>query len=145
MDYRPLFEALTAQLDQFVQTVHTKKLSLQATDEWTVKGVLCHIVFWHEAYAANYGAMANHAAPQIPQSPAYKLNESSVKSMKRISTDILIKRLWAAHESLRNSIVIHTVPEMTYNSGGRVYKTDEFLEMITRHIRTHMIQVRRAK
>ncbi len=53
------FLQLSAQIDYLIQQVKTKKLSDMATKEWSVKDVLCHIVFWHENYAANYQAMVD--------------------------------------------------------------------------------------
>lgn len=59
-NYKKLFQTLSDNLDLFVQEVDKKKLSLRATDKWNVKEVLCHLVFWHENYAANYKALAEN-------------------------------------------------------------------------------------
>lgn len=114
------------------------------TDEWTVKDVLCHIVFWHENYAANYEALSRHEDPPLPEGMS-TINERGVSLLKRYARKVLIGRLQKADISLRKSIVEKQVPRMTYSKGGRTYETDHFLEMIARHIETHTKQVKRAK
>lgn len=143
--YADLFLNLSDALDTFIREVQAKKISLMATDEWTVKDELSHIVFWHETYAANYKALAEHAEPVIPQIAPYKLNMQSVPELRKYSVEELMSRLKKAHDSLYNSIVVKKVPEMTYWKKGRTYKTDEFLSMIARHIATHTKQVKHAK
>lgn len=140
-----LFSDLSKNLDLFIAEVIKKNSDLMATDEWTVKEVLCHLVFWHENYAANYQALANGTKPPILDGPGYKLNPDGVASLKKYSVDRLSKRLRAAQNSLYTSIVEKKVPQMTYKKDGRVYKTEEFLRLIARHVHTHTVQVRRAK
>jgi len=144
-DYRELFNILSRNLEVFITEVRNKKSTLLATDKWSVKDVLCHIVFWHEAYAANYKSLADRTEPIIPEPPTYRLNVSGVKSLRKYSTDVLIKRLDSAHKSLYKSIVLEKVSRMTYLVGGRSYETTDFLDMVARHIATHTKQVRRVK
>lgn len=142
--YKELFSALTDSLELFIQEVKNKKSTLKATDEWSVKDELCHIVFWHENYAVNYEALAKHQTPPLPEGMS-TINMAGVLSLRRCSTHELINRLHSANKSLFNSIVKKRVPRMTYSKGGRTHETDEFLEMIARHINTHIKQVKRAK
>ncbi len=116
-----------------------------ATDEWTVKEVLCHIVFWHENYAANYKAMANNQEPLLLDAPFYKLNKEGVLQLEKFSIENLIKRLQKAQNTLRIQIIEKKVPQMTYKKHGRVYATPQFLDLVSRHIATHTRQVRKAK
>jgi hypothetical protein len=142
--YTEHFSEVTRQLDLFVQTVKRKKSTLMSTDEWTVKDELCHIVFWHENYAANYKALAEHTDPPLPQDMS-SINMAGVLWLRHYSIKELLRRLQEAHESLYTSIVVHKVPQMTYSKGGRVYNTDAFLAMIARHIQTHTTRVDRAR
>lgn len=142
--YQELFIYLSKNIEIFIEEVNRKKLSLMATDEWTVKDELCHIVFWHENYAANYQALAEHKNPPLPEGMS-TINQRGVSSLRRYSAKELVIRLKKANQSLGKSIIDKQVPEMTYSKGGRTYKTDDFLEMIARHIETHTKQVKRAK
>jgi hypothetical protein len=143
--YSQLFEQLSNNLNIFIQAVYGKKSGLLATDKWTVKDVLCHIVFWHENYAANYHALALNRPPPLLDGPGYKLNPEGVASFRNFSTPELINRLHQAQSSLYQSIVVNKVPQMTYKKGGRIYKTEDFLKVIARHLLTHTKQVNRAK
>ena len=143
-NYKKIFTSLSESIELFIKEVKNKKTSLMATDEWTVKDVLCHIVFWHENYAANYQALANHEIPKLPEGMS-TINKRGVSSLRKLSRKELIERLHKAHLSLEDSIIKKQVPQMTYSKGGRTYKTDDFLQMITGHIFTHTKQVRRAK
>lgn len=141
--YNELFTQLSLYIDDFIGEVLVKKSGMQTTDEWTVKDQLCHIVFWHENYAANYKALADHKNPPLPEGMS-TINLAGVLSLRKYSTSKLIARLEAANESLYTSIVIKKVPMMTYSKGGRTYETSDFLVMISRHIDTHTKLVKRA-
>lgn len=142
--YNKLFSTFSSSIEDFIHEIKNKKSTLKATDEWTVKDELCHIVFWHENYAANYKALAKHEDPPLPQGLS-TINMAGVISLRKYSIMELINRLRKANESLYNSIVVMKVPRMTYNKGGRTYETTDFLEMIIRHINTHAKQVKRAR
>jgi hypothetical protein len=143
-NYKKLFALLSKNLDVFIGEVKKKKSTLMATDEWTVKDELCHIVFWHENYAANYQALAERRDPPLPEGMS-TINIAGVLSLRKNSMKMLFERLQKAHKSLYTSIVIKKVPQMTYSRGGRVYSTPEFLDVIARHLLTHAKQVKRAK
>jgi hypothetical protein len=143
-NYDELFSTFTSSIEAFIHEVKNKKSTLMATDEWTVKDELCHIVFWHENYAANYEALVKHEVPPLPEGMS-TINMAGVLSLRKYSINKLIERLRNANQSLYNSIVINKVPQMTYSKGGRTYETADFLEMITRHINTHAKQVQKAK
>lgn len=142
--YQELFSDLSAKIEIFLETVNKKKLTLMATNKWTVKDELCHIVFWHESYAANYQALAEHTTPPLPEGMS-TINQRGISSLVGCSRQELVKRLRKANQSLGISIIDKQVPSMTYSKGGRTYSTDDFLAMITRHIETHTKQVKRAK
>ncbi|MFA6004970.1 MAG: ClbS/DfsB family four-helix bundle protein [Patescibacteria group bacterium] len=142
--YSKLFSLLTDSIESFISEVSSRKSTLMATSEWSVKEELCHIVFWHENYAANYEALAQHKDPQLPEGMS-TINTAGVMSLKKYSIKELIQRLHKAHESLRKSILIKKVPRMTYSKGGRTYETADFLSMIARHISTHAKQVKKAR
>jgi hypothetical protein len=145
-NYSEGFSRMSDSLDCFVKEVKNKKYSLMATDKWTVKEVLCHIVFWHSNYAANYKALVLKKEPPLLDGPGYKLNEDGVKCLSRYSVASLIKKLYSDQASLYQSIVIHKIPKMTYKkSTNRVYTTHEFLHLIERHFLTHAKQVKRAR
>lgn len=116
-NYKELFSQLTSNIESFIQEVKAKKSTLKATDEWSVKDELCHIVFWHENYAANYEALANGEIPKLPENMS-TINMRGVKSLRRYSIRDLVSRLRGAHESLYASIVEKRIPRMTYSKGG---------------------------
>lgn len=144
-DYTHLFMVLSKNLEEFIDEVKKKKSSFMATDEWTVKEVLCHIVFWHENYAANYKALADGKEPPLYDAPGYQLNYDGVTLFNRHSVPTLIRRAQKAQSILKIAILESRIPQMTYKKNGRTYKTEEFLDMVARHIHTHTLQIRRAK
>ena len=143
--FEPLLNALQQSIEQFIDEIRHKKLTQRATDAWSVKDELCHIVFWHENYAANYQALALHQEPDLLDGPGYKLNADSVVALHKYSIKTLIQRLEAAQRELREAILSHNILQMTYKKGGRIYKTEDFLDMVTHHINTHTKQVKRAR
>ena len=143
-DYKKLFDEFTDSVEAFIYEVKNKNSRLMATDEWTVKDELCHITFWHENYAANYKALAEHKEPPLPEGMS-TINMAGVLSLRKYSIKKLFMKLIEANKSLKKSIVDNKVPRMTYSRGGRTYETADFLKIITRHINTHTKQVKRAK
>lgn len=143
-NYTELFSSLSENVESFIHEIENKKSILMATNEWTVKDVLCHITFWHENYAANYEALVKYENPPLPEGMS-TINMAGVLALRKCSRQELIKRLRDANVSLYNSIELKHVQQMTYSKGGRTYETAEFLAMVTRHIATHTKQVKKAK
>jgi hypothetical protein len=143
--YSELFQEFSNNLNVFITEVKKQKMTNVATDQWTVKEVLCHITFWHENYAANYEAMVNNQKPPLFDGLGYELNRLSVSTLKKYPANELIERLRKAQTSLYNSIMVAEIPQMKYTARWRVYTTEEFLVMIGRHFLTHAKQVKRAK
>lgn len=142
--YKELFAIFTDGIETFISEVKSKKSTLMATDEWSVKDELCHITFWHENYAVNYKALAEHKDPPLPEGMS-TINIAGVLSLRKCSIKELIERLRKANKSLYTSIVVKKIPRMTYSRGGHTYETSDFLKIILRHINTHTKQVKRAK
>ena len=143
-NYNQLFTELSQNLKLFTKELNSKKSTLMATDQWTVKDVLCHLVFWHEAYASNYQALAAKQEPHLPEKMS-TINKRGVSSLRKYSIKKLLDRLQKANQSLYTSIVKKKVLRMTYSKGGRTYESADFLAMIARHITTHTKQIKRAK
>jgi hypothetical protein len=140
------FTKMSVSMDIFVNEVKKTNKNFMATEIWTVKEILCHIVFWHINYAQNYEALFLKKTPPLLEGPGYKLNIEGVKNLKRYSIDILIKKLNDAQDSLYKNIVIKEVPRMTYKkSTNRVYTTIDFLRVVERHLLTHTEHVQKAK
>jgi hypothetical protein len=143
--YSQLFLSLTEAIEVFIQEVKKHKLQDMATEEWSVKDVLCHISFWHTYYAQNYSSLAAGTQPFVFKSKGGSTrNQEGVDKFKLKSRKSLITLMNNAQSSLYKSIVIKKVPQMTYIVGSE-YKTEDFLVMITGHIQRHTTQVRRAK
>ncbi|OGK63049.1 hypothetical protein A2334_00215 [Candidatus Roizmanbacteria bacterium RIFOXYB2_FULL_38_10] len=143
-NYNELFTTLSKSVEEFIHEIKNKKSGLMTTDEWTVKDQLCHIVFWHENYAANYKALAEYKNPPLPEGMS-TINIAGVLSLRKCSIRELVGRLREANMSLYTNIVVKKVPRMTYSKGGRTYETAYFLEMIAGHINTHARLVKKAK
>jgi hypothetical protein len=141
--YNDLFYQLDEVVRLFLEEVHKKNLSDMATEEWSVKDVLCHIVFWHTYYAQQYAALASGDKPMVFKGSATR-NKDGVKSLRYKSRKTLEVDLNNAQRSLYKSIVKKEVPKMTYTI-GREYTTKEFLELVVGHIQRHTVQVRRSK
>lgn len=143
--YQKLFARLSKNLEIFIDEVKRKNLNSVATDQWTVKEVLCHLVFWHENYAGNYQALVQHKEPPLFDETFYNLNIEGVYSLHKYPVQELISRLLKANQTLYDCIVVKKVPQMLYKKNGSLYQTSEFLDLIAGHLATHTKQVRRAK
>jgi len=140
-----LFISLTDTIKTFILEVKKHKLQDMATEDWSVKDVLCHIAYWHNYYAQNYSSLASGTKPFVFKSKGGSTrNQDGVDKLKNKTRKNLISIINKAQSSLYKSIVINKVPKMTYIEGSE-YKTEDFLVMIDKHIQRHTVQVRRAK
>lgn len=140
-----LFRSLTESVAIFIEEVNKHNLKDMATQEWSVKDVLCHISYWHVYYAQNYSSLANGNQPFVFKSKGgSKRNQEGVSLFKNKSKKDLIALINSSQTSLYESIVIKKIPKMTYIA-PREYKTDDFLIIITRHIQNHTMQIKRSK
>ncbi len=145
ISYVQSFAVLDETIQLFIQAVNSQPLQATATDEWSVKDVLCHVVFWHRYYAQNYAALAKGEHPVVFTSKGGSMrNQQGVNSLKDSSKDNLITMLQAAQQTLHECIVVNRVPSMSYTTRKK-YKTEEFLDQIIRHIKGHTKQVMKAK
>lgn len=129
----------------FLQEFNAKKTRLMVTDQWSVKDVLCHLVSWHEYYAANYEALAEGREQPLYEGSTGKRNLDTVRELRINKTADLITRLWRAQRTLEKSILEGKVEQMTYKKNGRVYTTPDFLDMVAGHVATHTKHIKRAK
>ncbi len=145
LNYAQLFKDLDDALQKFIQEVNTQHLQNMATEEWSVKDVLCHVVFWHQYYAQNYAALSRNEEPFIFTSKGgSQRNQIGVDSLKATPKDTLLNMLQVAQRELYESIVVKKVPAMNYTDRKR-YTTEEFLEAIIQHIRGHTVQIMKAR
>ncbi len=145
INYSAVFVRLTRNIELFLEEFDKKEKELLATELWSVKEILCHLVFWHENYAANYDAMVKGVTPPLFDKTANHLNIDGVESLKNVPVKELRERLLKANDILRYCIVEKMIPQMTYTKRGRTYDTLYFVEMIAGHFATHTKQVKRAK
>jgi hypothetical protein len=82
-NYLHLFSILDETLQNFIHEVNNQKLQNMATNEWSVKDELCHIVFWHTYYAQNYSALVKGKEPVVFTSKGGSVrNQEGVNSLK---------------------------------------------------------------
>ena len=145
LKYSDSFSVLDETITSFIQEVNRHHLQNMTTDKWSVKDVLCHIVFWHRYYAQNYSALAKGDAPIVFTSKGGSTrNQEGVDSLKHNSKDKLIELLQEAQKSLHESIVVKSVPEMNYTDRKK-YSTKDFLSEIIRHLKNHTKQIMHVK
>jgi len=80
-------QELREQLDDAVQLIiaavreieHPESLRV---DDWSAKDTLGHIAFWHESFARNVSALANHRDPQVLEGPYPALNQRGVEASR---------------------------------------------------------------
>jgi hypothetical protein len=145
LKYSKKLSNLDLVFETLIQAVNKQNLDNIAASKWTVKDVLCHVVFWHRYYAQQYSDLAHSKKPFIfPSRGGSIRNQSGVDSLKHESKNQLIKMLLEAQKVLSLSILENNILKMHYTD-RRVYETGEFLEIITRHIKRHTEQIVKAK
>ncbi len=105
---------------------------------WTAKDVLGHLTFWHESFAKNLHDLVNGIKPNPLKGKLSEVNRMSVETTSDISIEVLIKRLQIAQNTIDQNIGNILVESIPYKKGSRNYSRIEHLEIVERHIRTHL-------
>ncbi|KTB48127.1 hypothetical protein [Dehalogenimonas alkenigignens] len=111
---------------------------------WTVKRTLGHILFWHESFARNVRDLAAGVKP-APVSGAYAdLNRRCFEELETVTFIEVLDRFRAAQDMINRSILDEKVVVIPYRVGSRSYSPEEHLEIVSKHILTHLKALRAA-
>ena len=113
-------------------------------DEWTAKDILGHIVFWHESFARNIRDIVNDIKPTPLKGKYSDLNQRCLDEMRTITIEDMTKRLEAAHRVIRENILNPKIASIPYKKGSRDYTPDEHLDIVNKHIKEHLSDIRKA-
>lgn len=107
-------------------------------NDWTAKDVLGHITSWHESFAKNISDIAGNIKPSPCRGSLTEVNENGVISMKGYPIEQLIKKLRKAQKTILKHIEDPSISEIPYKRGSRNYSRKEHLEVVERHIKSHL-------
>lgn len=141
-----LIDDLDSAVEEFLDVCQKIKLSTPAyEDGWGVKGIIAHIVFWHEYYAQVITAYSNNRKPELLWNLKLANDEGCPKLTKRPRNE-LIERMRLAHSKLRENIIkLDKLDIKYYAKGSRTYTVEEYLSLIDGHIRKHSLDLNRAQ
>lgn len=111
---------------------------------WTVKRTLGHILFWHESFARNVRDLAAGVKP-TPVSGAYsELNRRCFEELESMTFQEVLDRFKAAQDMIIHNILDDKVILIPYRVGSRSYSPEEHLEIVSKHILTHLKALKAA-
>jgi len=118
-----------------------KDFNIVVYEDWTAKDVLGHITSWHMSFQRNLeSAVKNEKAAPFAGSLT-DVNEREVLSMKKYSINELIEKIECAQNTIEMNIKGTKVKEIEYKKGSRNYSPIEHLEIVQRHIDSHLRDV----
>ncbi|MEL7562273.1 hypothetical protein [Dehalogenimonas sp. 4OHTPN] len=111
---------------------------------WTVKKTLGHILFWHESFARNVRDLADGVKP-APVSGAYsELNRRCFEELENVTFQEVLDRFKAANDVINRRIMDSKLVLIPYRVGSRSYSPEEHLEVVSKHILTHLKALKAA-
>jgi len=139
-----LYQELTHTLESFLSKVEQADLKNHIYEHWDIKDIVGHITYWHINYAANLKACDQKRKPPLLKGKYIDLNQKGVDEMRKYSFKELRKKLLDANLVIGNVVRKGDVRKVKYKEGTRDYSIEEFLQVITSHIKGHIRDVRRT-
>lgn len=112
--------------------------------DWTAKDILGHITFWHESFARNVRDLVNGIKPTPLKGKYSDLNQRCLDEMRPQAVEEIIKRLEAAHRVIQENILNAQLIVIPYKKGSREYTPAEHLDIVNKHIREHLREIKKA-
>ena len=110
-------------------------------EAWTAKDVVAHLTFWHESFARNVSDLAQGIKPTPLKGRLSDLNQAGVDAMQSQTLGAVLARLEAAQQTIQAHILNPQVVLIPYRKGSRDYSAEEHLDIVIKHITTHVQDV----
>ncbi len=124
---------------------NTNDYSVIIYKDWTAKDVLGHLVAWHESFARNVEDIVQNRKPSPLKGTLTAVNESGVIEMKQFSINDLLKKINRAQGIINKNILNSKIILIPYKKGSRDYSSEEHLEVVCRHIKSHLKDLNHSK
>lgn len=115
-----------------------RDLSRIIYSDWTARDVLSHVASWHMSFARNLLDAVNHIKPSPFKGSLTEVNEREVKRLSQFSVADLIAKIRIAQEQIEQNIGNQGIIGIAYKKGSRDYSPIEHLEVVRRHIKSHL-------
>lgn len=135
-------ETVDELMDYFLSNVDLNKT---VYSEWTKKDVLAHITSWHTSFANNLLAAVNNEKPNPFKGSLTDINEAEVSRLRIYSVSELLAFLKEAQLIIEANIENANVQEIVYKRGSRSYSPLEHLEVVSRHIKGHLDDLKKIQ
>jgi len=106
--------------------------------DWTARDVLSHVASWHMSFARNLLDAVNNRKPSPFKGTLTEVNEREVKLLSQFSVADLIQKIKLAQEQIEQNIRNEGIIGIAYKKGSRDYSPIEHLEVVRRHIKSHL-------
>ena len=107
-------------------------------EEWNAKDVLGHIASWHVSFSDNLKSAVKSRKPNPFKGSLTEVNERGVRDMARFTKEELLEKIKAAQTTIDENILNPEIKEIAYKKGSRDYSPIEHLEVVQRHINSHL-------
>jgi hypothetical protein len=119
-----------------------KDFSRSIYDMWTAKDVLGHVTSWHMSFSRNLIASVQSIKPTPFKGSLSDVNDREVILMSQFSVNELIQKINIAQKEIIDNIGNPDVKSIAYKKGSRDYSPIEHLEVVRRHVNSHLIDLK---
>lgn len=120
-----------------------RDLSRIIYSDWTARDVLSHVASWHMSFARNLLDAVNHIKPSPFKGSLTEVNEREVQRLSQFPVSDLKENIRLAQEQIEQNIGNQGIIGIAYKKGSRDYSPLEHLEVVRRHIRSHLVDLER--
>lgn len=130
-------------ITNFIDFFSSKKdFGLCIYNDWTAKDVLGHVASWHMSFSRNLAAAVEKIKPSTFKGTLTDVNEREVKLMSQFSVIELIQKIKNAQKEINKNIDNPDIKTIAYKQGSRDYSPIEHIEVVRRHVNSHLIDLK---
>jgi len=131
-------------VNEFIEYFNsTIKFSKVVYTDWTKKDVLAHIASWHISFANNLLAAVKCEEPDPFKGSLTDVNKREVSRLRIFSISELLEFMTNAQRIIEINVESVKIKEIVYKRGSRNYTPLEHLEIVSRHIKGHLDDLRK--
>lgn len=109
--------------------------------EWTVHEIIAHVASWQEYYAQVTRALLHNEKPELFKKSLEETNTEQVALYSKVATKTLLGKISRSTKELIRNVKKLEVESIPYKKGSRNYTPEEYINVITGHVKSHTKQV----
>ena len=134
-----MLNTLDSLVTEFINSYQELKTpGVPAQDKWSASQIMTHVTFWHESFARNVHDLVNDRKPTPLKGKYSDLTRICFETLGVLDEGVVLERLLIAQETIKGDILDERLDMIPYKVGSRDYSPEEHLDIVAKHIQSHL-------